>query len=84
VGGRLCCKGQERYQSGGNSFGARKNPQSRLEKGIQVRGASISCFNDFICNCIILMHESLLLNQNFVSFNFLMFVVYDFIEYACA
>jgi len=50
--GRLCCKGQERYQSGENFFGARKNPQSTLENGIQVRRATISWFNDIICNCV--------------------------------
>jgi len=30
------------------------------------------------------MHESFLLNQVLVSFNFLMFVVGDFKEYVCA
>jgi len=30
-----------RYQSGGNSFGVRKNSQSTLEQAIQVMGADI-------------------------------------------
>jgi len=34
--------------------------------------------------CYILMHESFLLNQILVLFNFLMFVVGDFREYVCA
>jgi len=39
--GEFFCKGS----SGGNSFGARKNPQSTLEQGIQVRGAALMCIS---------------------------------------
>jgi len=38
-------KGLREDQSGGNSFGARKNPQSTLEQGIQVKGAALMCIS---------------------------------------